>query len=62
MVDNHFGAYAYERVAAGRITSLKVTRPSSFKLSVCVTAKNTSKLLQQSVAEPRTTAGKRIGR
>jgi len=62
MVDNHFGAYAYEGVAAGRIASVEVIQPSSHKLSVCVIAQNNSKLLQRFVVELRTTDGNRIDR
>jgi hypothetical protein len=62
MVDNRFGAYAYEGVAGGRIASVEVTQPAAGELSVCVTAENNSKLLQEYVVELRTKDGKRIDR
>lgn len=62
MVDNSFGAYAYEGVAGGRIASVAITQPSAGELSVCVTAENNSKLLQEYVVELRAADGKRVDR
>jgi len=62
MVDNRFGAYAYEGVAGGRIASVDVNRPAAGELQICVTAENNTKLMQGYVVELRTGDGKRFGR
>ncbi len=62
MVDNRFGAYAYEGVAGGRIASVDVNRPAGGELEICVTAENNTKLMQGYVVELRTSDGKRFGR
>lgn len=62
MVDNRFGAYAYEGVAGGRIASVYVNRPTAGEVEICVTAENDTKLMQGYVVELRTGDGKRFGR
>ncbi|MBA3069364.1 MAG: hypothetical protein FP825_12910 [Hyphomonas sp.] len=62
MVDNTFGAHAYEGEAGGRIAALEITAAPVGELEVCVTAENHTQLLQAYVVELRTSDGQRFSR
>ncbi len=61
-VDNPFGAYAYEGEAGGRIEALAFSETSPGRMRVCVTAGNTTKLMQQYVVEVYDAGSRRLAR
>lgn len=62
MVDSHFGAYAYQGSAGGRITGAEFEDAPKRQFSLCVQIENTTPVLQQYALELRTANGQRISR
>ena len=62
MVDNAFGAYAYEGVTGGRLGGAVISAGPDGELEICVTAENNTALLQQYAVELRWPGGARIDR
>jgi hypothetical protein len=62
MVDNTYGAYSYHGSAGGEIAGVDVMDAPKGELEVCVTARNTTPLLQEYIVELRSGDGRRIAR
>lgn len=62
MVDNTFGAHAYEGEAGGRIAAFEQAPAPAGELEICITAENNTKLVQGYVLELRTQQGQRFAR
>jgi hypothetical protein len=62
MVDSNFGAYSYHGAPGGEITAVDVAAAPAGKVNICVTAANTTPLLQEYIVELRTERGARKGR
>lgn len=62
MVDNTFGAHAYEGEAGGRIAALETVPAPEGELEICIAAENDTKLVQGYVLELWTPTGQRFAR
>lgn len=62
MVDNAFGAYAYEGEAGGRITSLDIKDAPRGQFELCVTVHNDTSVVQEYILDLRASDGNRIDR
>lgn len=62
MVDNSYGAFSYHGEAGGRIAALEIADADPGEIRVCVTAENTTPLMQEYVIDLRAANGKRIDR
>lgn len=62
LVDSHFGAYAYQGTAGGRIRTVTFGDAPAREFSICVGIENTTQTLQQYALELRTGAAQRIAR
>jgi len=62
MVDNSFGAYSYHGEPGGRIAGLEQASAPRGEMEVCVTAENTTQVLQEYAVELRRADGQRIDR
>ncbi len=62
MVDNAYGAYSYHGKAGGEIASVEIMDAPRGELEVCVTAENTTPLLQEYIVELSSSDGRRIAR
>lgn len=62
MVDNSLGAYSYHGEAGGRIAAVDIAEAARGNIRVCVTAENTTPLLQEYAIDLRAANGKRIDR
>jgi hypothetical protein len=62
MVDNSYGAYSYHGEAGGRIVSLDTAGAPDGEIRFCVTAENTTPLMQEYVIDLRAANGRRIDR
>lgn len=62
MVDNAFGAYAYEGKAGGHIRQVEFLDAPQGQTQICVEVENTSHLLQQYAVELWQAGGRRVDR
>ncbi|MEQ9504666.1 MAG: hypothetical protein RLO80_00245 [Hyphomonas sp.] len=62
MVDNAFGAYAYEGEAGGQITALEIMDAPRGQFELCATVRNDTSVLQEYILDLRAASGHRVDR